>query len=448
MVSRDQAPQYVALWDFEARTEKELSFREGDIFYVTSKKGQWCMAERLGPSGRVVAQGFVPLNYLAQMETLESEPWFFGCISRSEATHRLQAEGTRRGAFLIRVSLKPGADYVLSVRDTQTVRHYKIWRQAGGRLHLNEALSFSSLSDLVAHHREEVLTHGLQLTAPCSKDEQEPLPYCDDWELPREEFSLHRKLGQGCFGEVFKGLWKGQVEVAVKVIPRADLRQQHIIRSEIQTMKKLRHKHILSLYAVVSVGDPVYIITELMPKGSLLSLLQEPEETDLPVSELVDFASQVTEGMCYLQSQNYIHRDLAARNILVGKNNICKVGDFGLARLIKEGTYLSSERQIPFKWTAPEALTQGHYSIKSDVWSFGVLLYEIFSKGQAPYPGMSNLEASQRVNAGYRMPCPAACPPAMHRLMLACWHEDAEQRPCFLVVQERLGAFSRYENPL
>ncbi|XP_004620301.1 protein-tyrosine kinase 6 [Sorex araneus] len=448
MVSRDQGPQYVALWDFEARTEKELSFHEGDLFHVTLIKGQWCMAELLDPSGRVVAQGYVPLDYLAQKETLESEPWFFGCISRSEATHRLQAEGVGRGAFLIRVSQKPGADYVLSVRDTQTVRHYKIWRQEGGRLHLSEALSFPSLSELVTHHREESLTHGLRLAAPCSKDEQEPLPYCDDWERPREEFSLCRKLGQGCFGEVYEGLWKDQVQVAIKVIPRADLRQQHVIHSEIQAMKKLRHKHILSLYAVVSVGDPVYIITELMPKGSLLSLLRESEETDLPMSELVDFASQVVEGMCYLQSQNYIHRDLAARNILVGKNNICKVGDFGLARLIKEGTYLSCENNIPYKWTAPEALARGHYSIKSDIWSFGVLLHEIFSKGQGPYPGMSNLEASRRVNAGYRMPCPVECPPAMHRLMLACWHEDPKQRPCFLAVQEQLCTLSRYENPL
>lgn len=102
-------------------------------------------------------------------------------------------------------------------------------------------------------------------------------------------------------------------------------------------MKKLRHKHILPLYAVVSVGDPVYVITELMPRGALLELLRGSDEKTLPVSELVDLASQVAEGMCYLESQNYIHRDLAARNILVGENNICKVGDFGLARLIKVG---------------------------------------------------------------------------------------------------------------
>ncbi|XP_049633105.1 protein-tyrosine kinase 6 [Suncus etruscus] len=450
MVSRNQAslvPQYVGLWDFEARTEEELSFRSGDLFHVTQKEGQWGLAEKLDSSGKAVARGYVPLNYLAQKETLESEPWFFGCISRSEASHRLQAEGTGRGTFLLRVSEKPGADYVLSVRDSQSVRHYKIWR-ARDRLHLSEALSFPSLSELVAHHQAHSLTHGLQLTVPCRKHEQEPLPYCDDWEQPRDEFTLCRKLGSGYFGEVFEALWKNQVQVAVKVIPRADLKHQHVIHSEIQAMKQLRHKHILALYAVASLGDPVYIITELMPKGNLLELLRDSDETILPVSEMVDIASQVAEGMCYLQSQNFVHRDLAARNILVGRNNICKVGDFGLARLIKEGTYLSREHNIPYKWTAPEALARGHYSIKSDVWSFGILLHEIFSRGQAPYPGMTNHEATQKVDAGYRMPCPPMCPPAMHRLMLSCWQADPGARPCFQAIQERLCSLTRYENPL
>lgn len=262
--------------------------------------------------------------------------WFFGRISRSEALHRLQAAGTEPGTFLIRASEKPGADYVLSVRDRQTVRHYRIWRQAG-RLHLSDAASFPSLPELVDHHRTRSLSHGLRLTLPCWKHEPEPLPHCADWERPREEFTLCRKLGSGYFGEVFEGFWKGQVRVAIKVIARDDLLHQHTFQAEIQAMKKLRHKHILALYAVASVGDPVYIVTEVMDKGSLLELLRDSDEKALPVSELVDIASQVAEGMCYLESQNYIHRDLAARNILVGENNICKVGDFGLARLIKVG---------------------------------------------------------------------------------------------------------------
>ncbi|XP_042085810.1 protein-tyrosine kinase 6 isoform X3 [Ovis aries] len=337
MGSKGQAPlgpQYVGLWDFEARTAEELSFRAGDLFHVARKEEEWWWAVRLDGAGRALAEGYVPHNYLAEKETVELEPWFFGRISRSEALHRLQAMGNEQGSFLIRVSEKPGADYVLSVRDQQTVRHYKIWWRAG-RLHLNEAVSFPGLSELVDHHKVQSLSHGLWLTSPCRKHEPEPLPHCDDWERPREEFTLCRKLGFGYFGEVFEGLWKDKVRVAIKVIARADLLHQHTFQSEIQAMKKLRHKHILALYAVASVGDPVYIVTELMPKGSLLELLRDSDEKALPISELMDIAAQVAEGMCYLESQNYIHRDLAARNILVGENNICKVGDFGLARLIK-----------------------------------------------------------------------------------------------------------------
>ncbi|XP_066240510.1 protein-tyrosine kinase 6 isoform X1 [Saccopteryx leptura] len=473
MVSRGQpplGPKYVSLWDFEARTEEELSFRAGDVFRVARKEEEWWWATLLDTEGAALAEGYVPHNYLAEEETVESEPWFFGPISRSEALHRLQADGNEPGAFLVRVSKKPGADYVLSgsgwcpevappahasllrlcphtpVRDQQAVRHYKIWRCAG-RLHLSEAMSFPSLPQLVDHHRAHSLSHGLRLTLPCWKHEPQPLPHCADWERPREEFTLCKKLGSGYFGEVFEGLWKNQVRVAVKVIARDDLLHQHTFQAEIQAMKRLRHKHILALYAVASVGDPVYIITELMAKGSLLELLRDSDQKALPVLELVDIASQVAEGMCYLEAQNYIHRDLAARNILVGENNICKVGDFGLARLIKEDIYLSHDRNIPYKWTAPEALSRGRYSVKSDVWSFGVLLHEIFSRGQTPYPGMSNHEAFTRVEAGYRMPRPPECPPTAHKLMLWCWHPDPEQRPCFQALQEKLSSFTRYEDP-
>lgn len=157
--------------------------------------------------------------------------------------------------------------------------------------------------------------------------------------------------------------------------------------SEAQIMKKLRHQKLIQLYAVCTLEEPIYIITELMKNGSLLEFLQGKGRT-LKLPQLIDMSSQIASGMAYLETQNYIHRDLAARNVLVGENNIVKIADFGLARLIKEDEYEARVgARFPIKWTAPEAANYSKFSIKSDVWSFGILLTELVTYGRIPYPG-------------------------------------------------------------
>ncbi|KAF7643411.1 hypothetical protein LDENG_00240110 [Lucifuga dentata] len=155
-------------------------------------------------------------------------------------------------------------------------------------------------------------------------------------------------------------------------------------------------------------------------------------------------AAQVASGMAFLEVQNYIHRDLAARNVLVGDNNICKVADFGLARVFmkdndvyepKEGT------KFPVKWTAPEALHDNKFTIKSDVWSFGILLYEIMTFGQMPYPTMTNYQVVQKIPTGYRMPSPPHCPKVLYEIMLECWKENTQERPTFETLQWKLEEY-------
>ena len=146
---------------------------------------------------------------------------------------------------------------------------------------------------------------------------------------------------------------------------------------------------------------------------------------NLKLPQLIDMSAQIAAGMAYLESQNYIHRDLAARNVLVGDNNIVKIADFGLARLIKEDEYEARVgARFPIKWTAPEAANYSRFSIKSDVWSFGILLTELVTYGRLPYPGMTNAEVLSQVEHGYRMPMPPNCNPALYEIMLECWHKD------------------------
>ncbi|KHJ93496.1 src domain protein [Oesophagostomum dentatum] len=203
-------------------------------------------------------------------------------------------------------------------------------------------------------------------------------------------------------------------------------------------MKKLRHPKLLALYAVCTKEQPILIVTELM-QGSLLNFLHgKGRQCTLP--QLVEIAAQVAAGMAYLEEMNFIHRDLAARNILTKNNLNVKIADFGLARILlyENKYYARAGSKFPIKWTAPEAANYGRFTTKSDVWSFGILLMEIVTYGKTPYPGMDNAEVLEQVDAGYRMPCPPGCPPALYEIMCQCWKADAEKRPTFETLQWKL----------
>lgn len=362
--------------------------------------------------------------------------WFFGKIKRSDAEKKLLQIGNQTGTYLIRESESQPGNYSLSVRDGDSVKHYRIRKVDTGGYYIAPRAMCTSLDDLVHHYKQDADGLCCRLTVCCPKSDTPVtagLSYNtkDEWEIERTSVNLKNRLGAGQFGEVWEGIWNNTTLVAVKTLKPGTMSPADFL-AEAQIMKKLRHEKLIQLYAVCTQAEPIYIITELMKNGSLLDYLQKGDGKSLKLPELIDIGAQVASGMAYLESQHYIHRDLAARNVLVGEGNIVKIADFGLARLINDDEYTAREgAKFPIKWTAPEAALYSRFSIKSDVWSYGVLLVELVTHGRIPYPGMTNGEVLAKVEQGYRMPIPPGCPDPLYQIMLDCWRAEPEERPTF-----------------
>lgn len=221
--------------------------------------------------------------------------------------------------------------------------------------------------------------------------------------------------------------------MAVKNI-KCDVTAQAFL-DETAVMTKMQHKNLVRLLGVI-LHQGLYIVMEHVSKGNLVNFLRTRGRALVNTPQLLQFSLHVAEGMEYLESKKLVHRDLAARNILVSEDLVAKVSDFGLAKAERKG--LDSSR-LPVKWTAPEALKHGKFSSKSDVWSFGVLLWEVFSYGRAPYPKMSLKEVTEAVEKGYRMEPPEGCPGPVHTLMGSCWEAEPARRPPFRKLAEKLA---------
>ncbi|XP_023291863.2 tyrosine-protein kinase Src42A isoform X5 [Lucilia cuprina] len=443
--SNANAKIFVALYDYDARTDEDLSFRKGEhLEILNDTQGDWWLAR----SKKTRQEGYIPSNYVAKLKSIEAEPWYFRKIKRIEAEKKLLLPENEHGAFLIRDSESRHNDYSLSVRDGDTVKHYRIRQLDEGGFFIARRTTFRTLQELVEHYSKDSDGLCVNLCKPCVQIEKpvtEGLSHRtrDQWEIDRTSLKFVRKLGSGQFGEVWEGLWNNTTSVAIKTLKSGTMDPKDFL-AEAQIMKKLRHNKLIQLYAVCTVEEPIYIITELMKHGSLLEYLQAiaGKGRSLKMPVLIDMAAQIAAGMAYLESQNYIHRDLAARNVLVGDNNIVKIADFGLARLIKEDEYEARVgARFPIKWTAPEAANYSKFSIKSDVWSFGILLTELVTYGRIPYPGMTNAEVLTQVEHGYRMPQPPNCDQRLYEIMLECWHKDPMRRPTFETLQWKLEDF-------
>ncbi|XP_069468056.1 fibroblast growth factor receptor 2 isoform X3 [Ambystoma mexicanum] len=290
------------------------------------------------------------------------------------------------------------------------------------------------------------------------------LPEDPKWEYSRDKLTLGKPLGEGCFGQVVmaeavgidKDCPKEAVTVAVKML-KDDATEKDLsdLVSEMEMMKMIgKHKNIINLLGACTQDGPLYVIVEYASKGNLREYLRTrrppgmeysfninriPEE-QMTFKDLVSCTYQLARGMEYLASQKCIHRDLAARNVLVTETNVMKIADFGLARDINNIDYYkkTTNGRLPVKWMAPEALFDRVYTHQSDVWSFGVLMWEIFTLGGSPYPGIPVEELFKLLKEGHRMDKPGNCTNELYMMMMDCWRAVPSQRPTFKQLVEDL----------
>ncbi|XP_042363082.1 ephrin type-A receptor 2a [Plectropomus leopardus] len=269
-------------------------------------------------------------------------------------------------------------------------------------------------------------------------------------EIDPSAISKQKVIGVGEFGEVFWGVMKtprrGEVAVAIKTLkPGYSEKQRQDFLSEASIMGQFSHPNIIRLEGVVTKFKHAMIVTEYMENGALDTYLKD-RDGEIPTYQLAGMLRGIAAGMKYLADMSYVHRDLAARNVLVNSNLECKVSDFGLSRVLEddaEGTYTTRGGKIPIRWTAPEAIAYRKFTSASDVWSFGIVMWEVMAFGERPYWDMSNHEVMKAINEAFRLPAPMDCPSAIYQLMLQCWQHDRSKRPRFTDIVNILDKLLR-----
>ncbi|XP_018422046.1 PREDICTED: tyrosine-protein kinase Lck isoform X3 [Nanorana parkeri] len=423
--------QVVGLYDYDPAHDGDLGFKAGDRMQILELNGEWWKARSLCTG----EEGLIPYNFVTAVSGIASESWFFKNLGRKDAERQLLAPGNQQGSFLIRESETNPGSYSLSVRDLdqnhgEVVKHYKIRNMDDGGFYISPRITFKTIRELVQHYSGSLDGLCTLLKESCQTHRPQKPWWADEWEIPRNKLQLVKKLGAGQFGEVWMGYYNGHTKVAIKNLKQGTMSPEAFL-AEANLMKQLQHPRLVRLHAVVT-QEPIYIVTEYMENGNLVDYLKTTQGLKLNVYKLIDMSAQVAEGMSFLERKNYIHRDLRGANILVSETLCCKIADFGLARIIEDNEYTAREgAKFPIKWTAPEAINYGTFTIKSDVWSFGVLLTEIITYGRIPYPGMTNPEVIDYLERGYRMPQPDQCPKELYELMVRCWNERPEERPTF-----------------
>ncbi|XP_072938297.1 tyrosine-protein kinase CSK isoform X2 [Epargyreus clarus] len=427
-------------------------------------------------------------------------PWHHGAISRERAEALLS--GSPDGVFLVRESTNFPGDHTLCVRYRGRVEHYRVkWATApdsqNQRLTIDDEEFFDNMTDLIHHYLIDAdglctklvrclpkaspngANNNTVIQPPYSPMPQQPPPYPPTpsvssalssghfqhtystqmstdqtdsaqkfvdarWVINERDLEIRENIGKGEFGDVMLGILNGTQKVAVKILKDREAASK--FRAEASVMASLKHENLVRLLGCVvfSSNGSTCIVTEHCAQGSLLDYLRSRGRHYVTQLNQINFAYDACCGMEYLERQRVVHRDLAARNVLISAEGAAKVADFGLARSDAApddpADALRVQAKLPIKWTAPEALKYNKFSNKSDMWSFGILLWEIYSFGRVPYPRIPLAEVVRHVERGYRMEAPEGCPAGPYDVMRAAWHADPAQRPTFAHTRRTLAA--------
>ncbi|KAM9375530.1 tyrosine-protein kinase ITK/TSK [Pholidichthys leucotaenia] len=439
----------IALKDYTPLRDTELPLQKDQEYVLidSSYPDWWTVQDSTG------TQGLVPCTYIAEKfgNNFDRFEWYNRNTSRAQAENLLMKEG-KEGAFMVRDSSQAGV-YTVSVftkapssngEKNPRVKHYQIRQTDTGQpaFYLAEKYLFNTIPELIHYHQHNAAGLITRLRHPVPQDggfSQGPLDLSTgQWEVNSEELALGRELGSGQFGLVLEGRWRDR-KVAVKTI-REECMSDEDFKEEAKVMMKLSHCKLVQLYGVCTQGSPMCLVFEFMDNGCLTDYLRQRKGHLVP-DTLLQMCLDVSEGMAYLESSNFIHRDLAARNCLVSKNNEVKVSDFGMTRFVLDDQYTSSQcSKFPVKWSAPEVIRYCKFSSKSDVWSFGVLMWEVYNEGRFPYENRTNSEVVESLNAGLRLLKPRLAPNSVHLLMDWCWKEKPEDRPTFALLLHELAS--------
>ncbi|KAF8358327.1 hypothetical protein PRIPAC_93322 [Pristionchus pacificus] len=378
---------------------------------------------------------------------LSASHWYHGLLPRDDIKTFL----VENGDYLVRMSepVEPGKrEYILSTmfdKSIGKIKHFVIVHS--GERFILHSKSFRSIPELVKYFAstKKSLTGQMEVVIRRAIARSE-------WQLEHEEVQSTKKLGEGAFGEVHKGILKlrrcnKKIDVAIKLAKLDAMTKDQIqgFMKEARLMRDFDHPNVVRLYGVAATQEPLMLVMELASDGALDSYLKKHACT---VQTKLTMILQAAWGIEYLHERPIIHRDLASRNCLYGDGKV-KISDFGLSR---EGrAYVMHKKcRLPVRWLAPETLRQLQYSTKTDVWSYGIMCWEILNDGKEPYPGMTVAEVNVKVREGYRMPIdflPGLDGDVINLISHRCWSEDKESRPEITVVARELERVTHTPRP-